>query len=430
MATGNTTVTGFINVSSYGTFNGTVNATSINVGANLNLTTTHISIGNATQNTAISSNNIILNGTFTANSSNGTSGQVLTSSGATGNAYWSTVSSGGGTSLTANNTDSQTFYLPMSNTTSGSWSNGVVSTTKLSFIPSSGVLTAPTANLTSSLNVVGAATVNGALTVNNTAALGNTTVTGFVNASSYGTFGGTVNAASLNVSGVTGSGNTTVTGFVNASSYGTFGGTVNAASLNVSGVTGSGNTTVTGFINASSYGTFGGTVNAASLNVSGVTGSGNTTVTGFVNVSSYGTFGGTVNAASLNISGVVATGNTTITGSLSASAGVATRVVAITDATSITINADTTDVAKQTNTQAVGTLTVNAPTGTLADGQKIVLRLQSTNVQTFSWNAIFVGSTDLALPTASSGASKYDYIGFIYNSTATKWHLLAKTFGF
>jgi hypothetical protein len=84
----------------------------------------------------------------------------------------------------------------------------------------------------------------------------------------------------------------------------------------------------------------------------------------------------------------------------------------------------------ETNTQALGTLTVNAPTGTLADGQKIVLRLQSTNVQTFSWNAIFVGSTDLALPTASSGASKYDYIGFIYNSTATKWHLLAKTFGF
>jgi len=36
----------------------------------------------------------------------------------------------------------------------------------------------------------------------------------------------------------------------------------------------------------------------------------------------------------------------------------------------------------------------------------------------------------LALPTTSSSASKYDYLGFVYNSTATKWQLLAKVFGF
>jgi len=106
------------------------------------------------------------------------------------------------------------------------------------------------------------------------------------------------------------------------------------------------------------------------------------------------------------------------------------RVVTITDGTSITIDADTTDIATQANTQAVGTLTVNAPTGTAYNGQKIMLRLLSTNVQTFSWNAIFAGSTDVSLPTASSGSSKYDYVGFMYNSTATKWQLIAKNFGF
>jgi hypothetical protein len=106
------------------------------------------------------------------------------------------------------------------------------------------------------------------------------------------------------------------------------------------------------------------------------------------------------------------------------------RVVSIADGTSITINADTTDMATQANTQAAGTLTVNAPTGTPVNGEKLVLRLQSTNVQTFSCNAIFAGSTYLALPTASSGSSKYDYVGFIYNSTASKWQLLAKVFGF
>jgi hypothetical protein len=117
-------------------------------------------------------------------------------------------------------------------------------------------------------------------------------------------------------------------------------------------------------------------------------------------------------------------------GAGSITVAVSTRVVTISDGTSITINADTTDIATQANTQAAGTLTLNAPTGTPVNGQRVILRLTSTNVQTFSWNPAFVGSTDLALPTASSGSSKVDYMGFIYNSTATKWHLLAKVFGF
>jgi hypothetical protein len=109
---------------------------------------------------------------------------------------------------------------------------------------------------------------------------------------------------------------------------------------------------------------------------------------------------------------------------------VQSRVVVIADAVSITIDADTTDIATQANTQAVGTLTVNAPTGTAVNGQKLILRLRSTNVQTFAWNAVFQGSTDIALPTTSSGATLYDYVGFIYNSTASKWQMIAKVFGF
>lgn len=111
-------------------------------------------------------------------------------------------------------------------------------------------------------------------------------------------------------------------------------------------------------------------------------------------------------------------------------AALGTRVVVIADATSVTFNVDTTDIATQANTQAIGTLTINAPTGTPVNGQKIIFRLISTNVQTFSWNAAFVGSTDLVLPATSTGSSKYDYMGFIYNSTAAKWQLIAKVFGF
>ena len=64
-----------------------------------------------------------------ANGGYGTAGQVLASNGSA--TYWTTVS--GGASLTANTTDTQTYYLPMSNATSGSWSNGVVANTKLYF---------------------------------------------------------------------------------------------------------------------------------------------------------------------------------------------------------------------------------------------------------------------------------------------------------
>ena len=106
------------------------------------------------------------------------------------------------------------------------------------------------------------------------------------------------------------------------------------------------------------------------------------------------------------------------------------RVISYTDQSSITINADTTDTAIQTYTGIAGTLTINAPTGTLVNGQKVLYRLITTNAQTFSFNAIFRGSTDLTLPTTSSGSSKADYLAFIYNSGASKWDLLAKNFGY
>jgi hypothetical protein len=49
---------------------------------------------------------------------------------------------------------------------------------------------------------------------------------------------------------------------------------------------------------------------------------------------------------------------------------------------------------------------------------------------TLSFNAIFAFSTDLVQPTTTTGGLKYDYLGFIYNSTALKWQVVAKVFGF
>jgi hypothetical protein len=162
-----------------------------------------------------------------------------------------------------------------------------------------------------------------------------------------------------------------------------------------------------------------------------VNGAWNSIPTGIVvNSISFGTTGltpATATTGAVTVSGILAIANGG-TGNTSGTA--TTRVVVIADATSITVNADTTDIATQANTQAVGTLTINAPTGTAINGQKFILRLTSTNVQTFAWNAVFQGSTDISLPTASSGGGLTDYVGFIYNSTSSKWQMIAKVFGF
>ena len=145
------------------------------------------------------------------------------------------------------------------------------------------------------------------------------------------------------------------------------------------------------------------------------------------------TVSGTMAAGAFSGAGTGLTGTAaalSIGGNAATASAVAVRTTALADGTSITVNVDTTDVATQANTQAAGTLTINAPTGTPINGQKFILRLQSTNVQTFAWNAMFQGSTDIGLPAASSGGALYDYVGFIYNITSAKWQMIAKVFGF
>lgn len=99
------------------------------------------------------------------------------------------------------------------------------------------------------------------------------------------------------------------------------------------------------------------------------------------------------------------------------------RVTSVADATSITPNADTTDIVTQINTQAAGTLTMNAPTGTPVSGQALVIRIKSTNVQTFSWNAIYRAVGSGVLPSSTDGSSATNYYSFLYNSDDTKWDL-------
>jgi hypothetical protein len=105
------------------------------------------------------------------------------------------------------------------------------------------------------------------------------------------------------------------------------------------------------------------------------------------------------------------------------------RIQTAADATSITPTGDTADVVKQTNSQSVGTLTINNPTGSPTDGQTLTIRIKcGANVQTYAFDTLYRGSTTTALPTVCT-ASKSDYILFMYNSTDTKWDILAYSTG-
>jgi hypothetical protein len=75
--------------------------------------------------------------------------------------------------------------------------------------------------------------------------------------------------------------------------------------------------------------------------------------------------------------------------------------------------------------QAVG-LTVAAPTGTPVDGNRLIIRILDNGTgQTISWNATYtvIGVT---LPTTTT-ANKMVYVGCIYNSTNTRWDVVAVT---
>ena len=77
-------------------------------------------------------------------------------------------------------------------------------------------------------------------------------------------------------------------------------------------------------------------------------------------------------------------------------------------------------------TAQAATLAINAPTGTPVDGNKLIIRiLDNGTSQTINWNGTYtvIGTT---LPTATT-VNKMTYVGCIYNSTNTRWDVIAVT---
>lgn len=164
-----------------------------------------------------------------------------------------------------------------------------------------------------------------------------------------------------------------------------------------------------------------------------------TVVFGTTNINWFNFQGATYAAdgTTLTLTGTTFSVNSTYASTLATLTGTQTltnkritkRTVTAADATSVTPNSDNADITYQSNSQTAGTLTINADTGTPTNGQSWLLKIKSTNVQTFSWNALYVGGT-VPLPTATTGSGKIDNYAFLYDTVNSKFEFTGGALGF
>lgn len=106
---------------------------------------------------------------------------------------------------------------------------------------------------------------------------------------------------------------------------------------------------------------------------------------------------------------------------------IGTKVV-MADATSVTPQTGA-SINQQSNTQAAGNLTINAPTGFKGVQSELEIVIYATNTQTYVFNGVYRGSTSLALPVSCIGG-KMDRIKFLWNDADSKWDLTRYLGGF
>jgi hypothetical protein len=87
-----------------------------------------------------------------------------------------------------------------------------------------------------------------------------------------------------------------------------------------------------------------------------------------------------------------------------------------------TINTDNCDAVTITVNSTITSMTTNL-TGSPVEGQKLIISITPTGTQGITWGSSFESST-VSLPTSLTGSVRTD-IGFIYNSTTSKWRCVA-----
>jgi hypothetical protein len=140
---------------------------------------------------------------------------------------------------------------------------------------------------------------------------------------------------------------------------------------------------------------------------------------GGTGITSFGTNVATALGTNTNASGGITTpdGTATLTNKR-----IDPRVSSTTSASSVTPDISSFD--QYCFTALAATLTINAPTGTPVNGDKLIFRILDNGTgQTLSWNGTYtvIGTT---LPTTTT-ANKMVYVGCIYNAANTRWDVVA-----
>lgn len=100
------------------------------------------------------------------------------------------------------------------------------------------------------------------------------------------------------------------------------------------------------------------------------------------------------------------------------------RVSSTASASSVTPDISSYDI--YVFTALAANLTINAPTGTPVDGDRLMIRiLDNGTSRTLTWNATFT-AIGVTLPTATT-ANKTTYVGCMYNAGSTRWDVIAVT---
>lgn len=102
--------------------------------------------------------------------------------------------------------------------------------------------------------------------------------------------------------------------------------------------------------------------------------------------------------------------------------------VALTYAATIATDASLSSLFRVTLT---GNATLGNPTNPV-DGQKVVWEIvqDATGSRTLTLGSAFALGTDIAAVTLTTTASKRDFLGAVYNASASKWYVIAFTRGY
>jgi hypothetical protein len=137
-----------------------------------------------------------------------------------------------------------------------------------------------------------------------------------------------------------------------------------------------------------------------------------------------GTTAGTAAAGNdSRIVGAAPAASPTLTGTATVNGRLALTPVVLTDAATIATDAS---LGNQFRVTLAGNRTLANPSNPV-DGQRVIWELiqDATGTRTITLDTAFGLGTDITSVTLSTAANKRDYLGAIYDSGASKWHVIA-----